>query len=92
MKIPNEFEDDSAVTIASFGTKLVSASVRHSLRDARQAAEDRLNDIVSSSHDECLATIATSEDPEDRLRDFEDPHCWKIWDPISSVMTASGSP
>lgn len=42
--------------------------------------------------DECLATYATSEDPEDRLEDLEDCSQWKVWDPISTVMTNAGHP
>lgn len=92
MKLPKEFEDKSSPTIACFGTKLLKTSARYSLRDARLAALNRLAELVSPDHDECLATRATSEDPEDRLEHLDDLSLWKTWDPVSTVMTTSGAP
>lgn len=92
MKLPKEFEDDPAPTIACFGTKLLKTSAKYSLREARLAALSRLSELVSPDHDECLATIATSEDLEDRLDCLTDHSYLKIWDPISTVLTTSGQP
>ncbi len=60
--------------------------------ECRQAARRRLEDIVGPHHDDCLATIATSEDPEDRLEDFDDHTLLRLWNPACSILTASGKP
>ena len=85
MKLPKEFVDAQAPTIASFGSALLKTSTKYSLREARLAALARLSEIVRPDQDECLATHATGEDIEDRLRDLEDSQLWKIWDPVSTI-------
>ena len=92
MKLPEEHEDDPATTIACFGSHLTAASTQFSLREASRAARRRLEDIVGLSHDDCLATIATSEDLEDRLEDPDEAMLWNVWSPASTIMTAAGKP
>ena len=70
----------------------MAASTKFSLQEASRPARRRLEDIVGLSHYDCLATIATSEDHEDRLEDFEDPLLWNVWNPESTLMTTTGSP
>ena len=47
--------------------------------------------MVGLDQEDCLATLAMSRDPEDRLEDFEDQD-WDVWNPTSTIMVASGKP
>ena len=82
MELPDEDHEDQVTTVACFGARLAAASSKFSLWECRQSAMRRLEDLVGTYHDDCLATIATSEDPQQRLEDFEDYSPWKVWDPM----------